>query len=49
MDRRAKLLGLDQPKLIDITSAIERAAAEAGIDVEQALRDAREIVKRAGL
>jgi hypothetical protein len=49
MTRRAKLLGLDEPRKIDITAMLERVAEEAGIDVEEALADADEIIRRAGL
>ena len=49
MQDRRKLLGLDEPRKIDITATLERVAEEAGIDVEEALRDADEIIRRAGL
>ena len=49
MAQRRALLGLDEPAKIDITSMVERVAEEAGIDAQQALRDADEIIRRAGL
>jgi hypothetical protein len=49
MAQRRALLALDVPTKIDITSMVERVAEEAGIDVEEALRDADEIIRRAGL
>ena len=48
MARRAKLLGLDEPRRVDITAIIEKAAAEAGVDPEEALREAEEIIRRVG-
>ena len=49
MAQRRALLGLDEPAKIDITSMVERVAEEAGIDPQQALRDADEFIRRAGL
>ena len=44
MDRRAKLLGLDAPAKIDITQHIREIAEEAGIDPDEAVKEAMSIV-----
>jgi len=49
MDRRARLLGLDAPKRIDITAWVRELAESEGWDVAQTVRDAERIVKLAGL
>ncbi len=48
MARRAKLLGLDEPRKVDVTALIEKAALEAGVDPEEVLREADEIIRRVG-
>ena len=48
-DRRARLFGLDEPAKIDITAFLEKAAEEAGIDVEEIIADAEEIIRRSGI
>ena len=45
MERRAKLLGLDQPVKVDITHKIRQMAIEAGIDPEEAVREAERMIK----
>jgi len=49
MDRRARLLGLDAPKRIDVTGWVRELAESEGWDVAQTVRDAEHIVKLAGL
>ena len=49
MDRRARYLGLDAPQKIDLTASIRAMAEREGIDPDQAVRDAEEIVRRAKL
>lgn len=45
MERRAKLLGLDAPKRIDITDRIRRLAEEAGLDPEEMAAEADRYVR----
>lgn len=49
MRRRAALLGLDAPMQIDITGYVRELAIEHGLDPDQAVRDAEQIIKRADL
>ena len=49
MDRRARYLGLDAPQKIDLTASIREMAEREGIDPDQAVRDAEEIVRGAKL
>ena len=44
LERRAKLLGLDAPVKVDIEHRIRAIAAEAGLDPEEAVREAQRIV-----
>lgn len=46
MDRRAKLLGLDAPQKIDITSYIREQAIAEGYDPDEAVRDVEEFLRR---
>lgn len=45
MERRAKLLGLDAPKRVDITARIRQIAIDAGLDPDEAVREAQRIVR----
>lgn len=45
MERRAKLLGLDAPKRIDITERLRAIASENGLDPDEAVREAARIIK----
>ena len=45
MDRRARLLGLDAPQRIDITGWIREMAKREGLDPDQAVRDAQDILR----
>ena len=45
MDRRARLLGLDSPQRIDITGWIREMAKREGLDPDQAVRDAQDILR----
>lgn len=45
MERRAKLLGLDAPKRIDVETRIRDMAREGGVDPDEAVRWAMAIVK----
>lgn len=47
--QRAKLLGLNAPTQIDITHTIRRIAEEHGMDPDQALTEAAEILREMGL
>lgn len=47
MARRAKMWGLDEPKKIDITGMIRAIAEEAGLDPDEAVQDAMDIVAEA--
>jgi hypothetical protein len=47
--QRAKLLGLNAPTQIDITHTIRRIAEEHGMDPDQALTEAAEILRDMGL
>lgn len=48
MDRRARLLGLDAPRRIDITALIRRRAEAAGLDPAEAVAAAERMVKEHG-
>jgi hypothetical protein len=43
--RRAELLGLDAPKRVDITQQIRTMAIREGLDPEQAVNDAQELLQ----
>lgn len=45
MERRAKYLGLDAPARIDIEQRIRFAAAELGLDPDEAIAEAQRILK----
>ena len=45
MERRAKLLGLDAPKRYEITDSIRRMAEEAGLDADEMVREAEQIMR----
>ena len=45
MDRRVRLLGLDSPQKIDITGWIREMAKREGLDPDQAVRDAEDILR----
>lgn len=44
MERRARLLGLDAPTKVDITQRIREVAEEAGLDPDEAVKEAMAIV-----
>ena len=45
MERRAKLLGLDAPKRYEITDSIRRLAEESGLDPDEMVREAEQIMR----
>jgi hypothetical protein len=45
LERQSKLLGLDAPARIDITARIRQMAIEEGLDPDEAVEEARRIVK----
>lgn len=45
MERRAKYLGLDAPKRVDITATLKAMAVEHGLDPDEVLRDAQDLIK----
>ena len=47
MGRRARLLGIDQPRRIDITARIRELAGDAPVDPDDMLRAAERIVRDA--
>ncbi len=49
MNRRARMLGIDAPARIDITAWIREIAVKEGMDPEQAVRDAKAILRATGL
>jgi hypothetical protein len=45
MEREARLLGLDAPQRVDITARIRQMAIEEGLDPDEAVEEARRIIK----
>ncbi len=44
-ERCSKLLGLDEPKKIDITQQLRDRAVAEGLDPDQAVRDAQQFLR----